>query len=328
MSHCPKVSVIMPVYNAADYLPAALESVLGPTLQEIELMAINDGSTDTSLAILQNTTDARLRVITRENRGVGPTRNEGIAAATGEFIYFLDPDDRIGSPDTLELLYTKAREHEVDICGGSLCRIYDDRVDAAVLPGLEKQHFTTEGLESYANYQYHYGFYRFIYKRSMLVEQDITFPPLCRYQDPPFMVRAMLAAGKFYAVPQVTYAYRKEHRQLKWQQRHTNALFAGLAEVWQLAVKNSMSMLQQEVHSNLCDHFSRTRKHLTARHNAFIRQVESATLQCTLTPLLEPGNRLLRFLKKLFVKKTATRTSYRFLGIPLWSRIARSSRTT
>lgn len=328
MTSCPKVSVIMPVYNAADYLSAALESVLGQTLQEIELIAINDGSTDSSLAILQNTADSRLRVITRENRGVGPTRNEGIAAATGEFIYFLDPDDRIAAPDTLELLYTKACKHEVAICGGSLSRIYEERVDDSVLPGLEKQHFATEGKVAYADYQYHYGFYRFIYKRSMLVEQNITFPALCRYQDPPFMVRAMLAAGNFYAVPQVTYAYRKEHRQLKWQQRHTEALFAGLSEVWQLAVTHSMPMLQHEVHTNLCDHFTRARKHLSTRHNAFIRQVESATMHCTLTPLLEPGNRILRFLKKLFVKKTATKTCYRFLGIHLWSRHSKTGCTT
>lgn len=319
MSSCPKVSVIMPVFNAAAYLPAALESALGQTLQEIELIAIDDGSTDASLSVLQNTTDTRLRIITRENRGVGPTRNEGIVAATGEYIFFLDPDDRIGAPDTLERLYTKASEHKVEICGGSLSRIYGERIDNSVLPGLEKQHFSTEGMVTYADYQYHYGFYRFIYKRSMLVEQCITFPALCRYQDPPFMVRAMLAAGRFYAVPQVTYAYRKEHRQLKWQQRHSDALFAGLSAVWQLAKAHQMPQLQQDVHANLCDHFTRSQKYLTAAHNAFIREVETTVGQGVLIPLLEPDNRLLRFIRRLFIKKTLTRTSYRFFGITIKS---------
>ena len=316
MSSCPKVSVIMPVFNAAAYLPAALESVLGQSLQEIELIAIDDGSTDDSLAVLQAVQDARLRIISRPNCGVGPTRNEGIFAASGEYIFFLDPDDRIASPDTLELLYTKAVEHGVSICGGSLCRIYGDQVDASVLPGLEKQHFTEEGLVNYADYQYHYGFYRFIYKRSLLVEHQVEFPPLCRYQDPPFMVRAMLAAGKFYAVPLVTYAYRKEHRKLKWKQRHTDALFAGLAEVWQLAEKHQMPHLQQEVHANLCDHFARSRKHLTAVHNAFIREVETSVGKQNLSPLLEPDNRFLRALKRLFIRKTPYKTTYKFLGIP------------
>lgn len=319
MSSCPKVSVIMPVFNAAAYLPAALESVLGQTLQGIELIAIDDGSTDDSLAVLQSVQDKRLRIISRANRGVGPTRNEGIFAASGEFIFFLDPDDRIAAPDVLELLYTKAVEHGVSICGGSLCRIYGDQVDAGVLPGLEKQHFSEEGLVSYADYQYHYGFYRFIYKRSLLVDNKIEFPALCRYQDPPFMVHAMLAAGQFYAVPQLTYAYRKEHRKLKWKQRHTNALFAGLVAVWQLAKSHQMPYLQQQVHANMCDHFTRAQKHLTAAHNAFIREVETTVGQRVLVPLLDPDNRLLRFLRRLFIKKTLTRTSYRFFGITIKS---------
>ena len=319
MSSAPKVSVVMPVFNAAAYLPAALESVLGQSLQEIELIAIDDGSTDDSLAVLQAVQDARLRIISRPNCGVGPTRNEGIFAASGEYIFFLDPDDRIAAPDVLELLYTKAVEHGVSICGGSLCRIYGEQVDSIVLPGFEKQHFTEEGMVSYADYQYHYGFYRFIYKRSLLVDNKIEFPSLCRYQDPPFMVRAMLAAGKFYAVPQITYAYRKEHRKIKWQQRHTNALFAGLAEVWQFAKKHEMPHLLQDVHANLCDHFSRTHKHLTAFHNAFIREVEATLNKRMLTPLLEPDNRLLRFIRRLFIKKSLTKTSYRIFGITIKS---------
>ncbi len=316
-STTPRVSVIMPVYNAADFLPAALESVLRQSLREIELIAIDDGSTDDSLAVLQAVQDARLRIISRPNCGVGPTRNEGIFAASGEYLFFLDPDDRIATPEVLELLYTKAEEHGVSICGGSLSRLYGEQEDTRALPGLEKQHFTQEGLVDYADYQFHYGFYRFLYKRSLLVENGISFPALRRYQDPPFMVRAMLAAGQFYAVPQVTYTYRKEHRPLPWEAEQTRDLFAGLAEVWQLAQEQQLPELQQAVHANLCDHYSRTRRHLTAGQNAFIREVESATGHRTLTPLLEPDNRLLRFLRRLFIKKAPTKTTYRFLGLTI-----------
>ena len=313
----PKVSVIMPVYNAAAYLTAAMESVWGQTLQEIELIAIDDGSTDASLAVLQAVQDARLRIISRPNCGVGPTRNEGIFAASGEYIFFLDPDDRIAAPDVLELLYTKAVEHGVSICGGSLSRIYGEHEDTSVVPGFEKQHFAQEGLVHYADYQYHYGFYRFLYKRSLLVENGITFPALCRYQDPPFMVRAMLAAGQFYAVPLVTYAYRKEYRKLKWKARYTRDLLAGLAEVWQLACEQSLPQLQNEVHANLCDHFCQVLPHLSAAENAFIRQVESATGKTSLSPFLEPDSRPLRFLRRLFIKKTPRGTTYRILGCPV-----------
>lgn len=302
MNAQPKVSVIMPVYNAAAYLPAALESVLGQTLREIELIAIDDGSTDGSLEILQGVQDTRLHIISRENRGVGPTRNEGIAAATGEYIFFLDPDDRIATPEVLELLCNKAEGHGVSICGGSLCRIYGEQVDASVLPGLEKQHFAQEGLVRYADYQFHYGFYRFLYKRSLLVENGICFPALRRYQDPPFMVRAMLAARQFYAVPQVSYAYRKEHRKLKWSARHTRDLFAGLAEVWQLACEQNLPQLQAEVHANLCDHYALIRKHLRMKYYVFICEVEKALGSQRIVSLLEQNNPLFVFLVNRCVK--------------------------
>ena len=131
------------------------------------------------------------------------------------------------------------------------------------------------------------------------------------------MVRAMLAAGQFYAVPLVTYAYRKEHRPLPWEAEQTRDLFAGLAEVWQLAQEQQLPELQQAVHANLCDHYARIRRHLTAGQNAFIREVESATGHRTLSPFLEPDNRLLRFLRRLFIKKTPRGTTYRILGCPV-----------
>lgn len=321
----PKVSVIMPVYNAAAYLTAAMESVWGQTLQEIELIAIDDGSTDDSLAVLQAVQDARLRIISRPNCGVGPTRNEGIFAASGEYIFFLDPDDRIAAPDVLELLYTKAVEHGVSICGGSLSRIYGEHEDTSVVPGFEKQHFAQEGLVNYADYQYHYGFYRFIYKRSLLLESGITFPALCRYQDPPFMVRAMLAAGRFYAVPQVTYAYRKEHRKLEWRQRHTNDFFSGLSDVWNMANDQNLPLLRQMVQSSLCDYHAQIQKYLTAKHNAFIREVESFATHQILTPILESDNRICRFLKRLFIRKTLTITTILFMGLPIVRRKSVSS---
>lgn len=86
------VSVILPVYNAGTYLKESLESVFTQTLQPVEIIAINDGSTDNSLEIL-NEFPTKLRIISRENRGVSPTLNEAIALATGNFVTFLDADD-------------------------------------------------------------------------------------------------------------------------------------------------------------------------------------------------------------------------------------------
>ena len=91
----PKVSVIIPVYNAEKYLRQCLDSVVNQTLREIEIICVDDGSTDGSLAILQEyaANDARIKVLTQKNQYAGVARNNGMAAAQGKYFAFLDADD-------------------------------------------------------------------------------------------------------------------------------------------------------------------------------------------------------------------------------------------
>ena len=91
----PKLSIIMPVYNVEDYLDEALNSAESQTLKDIEIICVNDGSTDNSLAILEKHAkkDKRIKVINQENQGVSKARNAGMKAATGKYIYFFDSDD-------------------------------------------------------------------------------------------------------------------------------------------------------------------------------------------------------------------------------------------
>ncbi len=111
-----KVSVIIPVYNTAPYLKEAIGSVLCQSLTDIEIIAVNDGSVDHSLHILNELaeTNKRLKVISYEkNVGVSICRNTGLEAAKGEFIYFFDSDDIIEA-DCLELCYNKMQGNEYD----------------------------------------------------------------------------------------------------------------------------------------------------------------------------------------------------------------------
>lgn len=102
----PKISVIIPVYNAEQYLNECLDSVLAQTFTDIEVICIDDGSTDKSLAILRRYAkqDKRIKIITQKNSGVVVARNRAIAKASAEYIYPLDGDDVI-APNTLEKLY-------------------------------------------------------------------------------------------------------------------------------------------------------------------------------------------------------------------------------
>lgn len=110
-----KVSVIIPVYNVENYLRQCLDSVIGQTLKEIEIICVNDSSTDDSLKILNEYAekDARMKVLSQENAGAGAARNRGMDAATGKYLSFLDSDDFF-EPDMLEKAYELAEQDQAD----------------------------------------------------------------------------------------------------------------------------------------------------------------------------------------------------------------------
>lgn len=110
-----KVSVIIPVYNAEAYLRQCLDSVCGQTLRELEIICVDDGSTDRSLEILREYAgkDSRVRIAAQANGGAGAARNHGLRLATGECLSFLDSDDFF-EPDMLELAYRQLQEYQAD----------------------------------------------------------------------------------------------------------------------------------------------------------------------------------------------------------------------
>ena len=114
----PTISVILPVYNSSEYLLEALESITNQTFTDWEMIAIDDGSTDNSLQILQNYAqkEPRLRIISRENRGLPTTLNEGIDNAKGAFIARMDSDD-ISLPERFEKQLNFLEKNNLDMCG-------------------------------------------------------------------------------------------------------------------------------------------------------------------------------------------------------------------
>ena len=124
------ISVIVPVYNIAPYLPRSVSSILAQTYGELEVIAVDDGSSDDSLAVLHKLAaqDARIRVIHQENKGVTQARLTGVAAAKGEWIGFVDGDDEI-EPDMYERLLRNAEEYHADISHCGYQMVFPDRVD-------------------------------------------------------------------------------------------------------------------------------------------------------------------------------------------------------
>ncbi|MBZ2165915.1 glycosyltransferase [Methanobacterium spitsbergense] len=123
-----KVSVIVPVYNVEKYLRQCLESILNQTLIEIEIICVNDGSTDKSSQILEEYAEKykQITVINQENKGIGLSRNAGMECATGEYIGFVDSDDWIDEK-MYETMYINAKSHNSDIVM-CLTHLFDDAI--------------------------------------------------------------------------------------------------------------------------------------------------------------------------------------------------------
>ena len=243
------VSVIMPVFNAQDTLEESLNSVLSQTLKNIELICVDDGSTDRSTEILKKIADKdeRVVIITQSNKGSGIARNAGMEAAKGEYICFLDSDDYYPYGDTLEVLYRTAKENNVNICGGSFSELKDGKLETKWNGLKDKYRFEHDGLTFYKNYQFDYGYQRFLYNREFLKVNDILFPDYRRFQDPPFFVKAMIAADKFYAMRRVSYVYRVGgFNRVIWTEEKLLHMLTGLTDLLRMSSKHQLKELHNQ----------------------------------------------------------------------------------
>lgn len=201
----PKVSVIIPVHNTEKYLTKCLESVYNQTLTDIEIICINDCSTDNSLGILQEyaENDRRIKLIDfKENKGAAAARNAGIDAAAGEYIGFVDSDDFIGL-DFYEKLYKKAVETNSDVVKGN---IYDcDQFGES--PKLTFFYDRNEKIRENKAY-FCYGFTSAIYKLNLLQQHKIRFPEnISHFEDPYFSIQIAVYLNTISFVESARYFY-------------------------------------------------------------------------------------------------------------------------
>lgn len=142
----PRVSVVLPVYNRADYVAEAIASVYAQTLPPEELVVVDDGSTDASVEVVERCARPGLRILRQPNRGIGAARNRGVAAATGELVAFIDSDD-LWERDKLALQWGAIQADDgVDLVFGHLVEFVSPdraadlagvlRVSTAPVPGL------------------------------------------------------------------------------------------------------------------------------------------------------------------------------------------------
>jgi len=208
-----KISIIIPVYNVERYLRTCLDSVVNQTLQGIEIIAVNDGSTDNSLKILeeyQSRYSDRMKVFTTQNHGVSHARNYGLTKASGDYIQFVDSDDFI-EPQMCEKLYNKAIKDNNDIVICGRYNVYEREhinelnKEAAKLIYLNRNFILQENKYEFA--QILPFPWDKLFKRSIL--EGIQFPEKMRFEDLVFVYKVCCKAKSIGIVDEPLYNYRR-----------------------------------------------------------------------------------------------------------------------
>lgn len=197
----PKVSVIVPIYNTGDYLRPCLDSLVGQSLHDIEIICVNDASTDTCITILNEYAqkDPRVKILHHEqNKGAAVARNFGLSVATGEYIGFVDSDDYV-SLNYFEKLYAAAKQSKADIAKANffsediVCRKHNEIKNL----DIEKNKFV-----------FCINFTTAIYKLDIIKNNSICFPnEITNYEDVVFLVKCVYYSNKVITVDSVYYYY-------------------------------------------------------------------------------------------------------------------------
>ena len=211
-----EISVIIPVYNIQQHLRECLDSVLGQSYPHLQVICVDDGSTDESPAILAQYAqkDNRVQVIRQQNAGPGAARNTGLEAATGEYVIFLDSDDWF-EPDFLEKMVDTAVREGADV---AICRAVEfDTNSGRELPSewmMKKQYlpgklaFAPQEMADHL-FQFTYGMpWDKFYRRELLTTSGIRYPALKNSEDLAFVYPTLLAAKRIAVVDEVLIHHR------------------------------------------------------------------------------------------------------------------------
>nr|WP_246390571.1 CDP-glycerol glycerophosphotransferase family protein [Nocardioides soli] len=206
----PRVSVIVPFYNVESYIAECLDSIVAQEFTDFEVLLVDDGSPDGSRAIAERyaARDARFRIVTRENGGLGAARNTGVRAARGRFLTFVDSDDKL-TPGALRRLHDSAVRTGSDIVAGAVDRfnvakdwwptwvpeVHDDvreRVTIEQYPALLRNLYTWNKL----------------FRRDFWDAQDLWFREGVAYEDQPIVTQLLARAAAIDVIPDHVYRYR------------------------------------------------------------------------------------------------------------------------
>ena len=251
-----KVSVIVPVYNTAKYLKKCLGSLEKQTLTDIEIICVNDGSTDNSLDVLNAYAekDNRIKIINFEkNRGVYIARNQGIKFANGEYVGFVDSDDFVDL-DFYEKLYTKAKATSADIVKGAMVCL-----DEKNQPYYSVNYDINDEIRINKAYFYH-SFTSCIFNKLFIQNKKISFPEhICLFEDPYFAIQSALYCNKIIIEDEAHYFYctrKSSETQKKLSEKSIRDVQSVIKMILRFLNDNTLSEEHMKIVTNFIHEYS------------------------------------------------------------------------
>lgn len=242
-----KVSVIIPIYNTGKYLYNCLESVLAQSLKEIEIICIDDGSTDNSYAILKEYAKKydHIKLFHQENKRQGAARNKGIELAKGKYIFFLDSDDYLDK-HALEILYTTAVKSCLELLTYDAKVEIDDTVQDGIFGNYNRSQLGIDTNRVWNGREYLNQFYKIggvfvspcllFIKRVVLLENGIRFVEKVYYEDNSFAIDTFLRVNRMSYLPQQLYV-RRYRRDSVITSQYTGIHLNGACKISELAIQ-------------------------------------------------------------------------------------------
>ena len=217
----PTVSVVIPVYNVEPWLPECLDCITGQTLEDIEIICINDGSSDGSGRILQEyaRTDSRIQVIEQENKGIAEARNVGVSASSGKYLYFMDSDD-ILDRTALELCVNRMEQQDLEyVCFNAVS--FGEDTESAQTAGAENRSYFRRSLHEEKVYtgqelfaqlkedrSYIAPVWACMIRRDAFLQHDLWFIPGILHEDEPWTFAAITSLQRCGCIDRILYRRR------------------------------------------------------------------------------------------------------------------------
>lgn len=320
-----KISVIVPVYNASKYLSECLDSIAKQTLKDIEIICINDGSTDNSLQILNDyfAKDKRFVIINQENQGVSVARNTGIESAKGAYIAFVDSDDYIKS-DFLEILYSKAVKNNAEITAADIVYLtngileYDNYMSRQTFK-IKKSLLTS--CKHKAKFVKSVIVWNKLFRTDFVKKYNLRFMRGCKFgEDTCFIFLAVSLARKISLTRDTVYYYRKNDESVT-----KNAFNSTLAFDLVKTIDNIYNLLLQKIEEGVL-----SREYLMLFYAYEINQFHTWYKETAEPYKTEFKNKAVERLKNIVIDgnkyiSLKTKTRYeKLMGIyePFWKKLA------